>query len=291
MKAPILDEELMNKIHYIQKKEITHYHIYLRLSKSVAEKSNREILEKIANDEKRHCEFWKNFTNCVCGPNHLEVFFYYFIARIFGLTFGIKLMERSKEESHIEYEQISKYIPDAKKLVEDAEEQELILISMISEDKLKYVGSVILGLSDAVVELTGALAGFTLALQDTKLVALTGMITGISAALSMAASEYLATKTENKDKRPLKAAIYTGVTYLATVSILVAPFLFLEKIFLSLSISIFSALVIISIFTFYISVAQEKSFRHRFTEMSVISLGVATISFTLGYAARVMMGF
>ena len=36
--------------------------------------------------------------------------------------------------------------------------------------------------------------GFTLALSDSKLIALTGSITGIAAALSMASSEYLSTK-------------------------------------------------------------------------------------------------
>jgi VIT1/CCC1 family predicted Fe2+/Mn2+ transporter len=57
---------------------------------------------------------------------------------------------------------------------------------MIEEERLEYVGAMILGLNDALVELSGSLAGFTLALQDSKLVAMVGMITGIAAALSMA---------------------------------------------------------------------------------------------------------
>ena len=50
------------------------------------------------------------------------------------------------------------------------------------------MGSVVLGLNDELVEFTGALAGFTLALSDHRLIALTGSITGIAAALSMASS-------------------------------------------------------------------------------------------------------
>lgn len=62
--------------------------------------------------------------------------------------------------------------------------------------RLSYMSSVVLGLNDALVEFTGALAGFTLALNEPRLVALTGSITGVAAALSMAASEYLSTKSD-----------------------------------------------------------------------------------------------
>jgi VIT1/CCC1 family predicted Fe2+/Mn2+ transporter len=46
------------------------------------------------------------------------------------------------------------------------------------------------------VELTGALSGLTLAFRNTRLIAMAGLITGIAASLSMAGSEYLATKSE-----------------------------------------------------------------------------------------------
>ncbi len=97
-------------------------------------------------------------------------------------------------------------------MARDEQHHEEKLIEMIDEERLQYMGSVVLGLNDALVEFTGALAGFTLALNDTKLIALTGSITGIAAALSMASSEYLSTKSEKThNKRPVKAAIYTGI--------------------------------------------------------------------------------
>jgi VIT1/CCC1 family predicted Fe2+/Mn2+ transporter len=51
------------------------------------------------------------------------------------------------------------------------------------------------------------------------LIALSGLITGISASVSMAASEYLSTRSEQTDKDPLRAAIYTGLTYIITVAL------------------------------------------------------------------------
>ena len=92
-----------------------------------------------------------------------------------------------------------------------------------------------LGVIGALIELTGALAGLTLALRNTQLIALTGSITGIAAALSMAASEYLSTKAEGGSQQPLKAAFYTGMTYVVTVVLLIAPYLLLPNYFVSLA--------------------------------------------------------
>lgn len=60
---------------------------------------------------------------------------------------------------------------------------------LLDEERLRYTGSTVLGLNDALMELTGVLAGLTLALRDTKLIVLTGAITGIAAVLSMGVSE------------------------------------------------------------------------------------------------------
>ena len=153
------------------------------------------------------------------------------------------------------------------------------------------MGSVVLGLNDALVEFTGALAGFTLALSDSKLIALTGSITGIAAALSMASSEYLSTKSEGGDgKRPVKASIYTGIAYIFTVIALVAPFIFISNVLVALGVMLVSALLIIALFNYYYSVARSESFRKRFTEMAVLSFSVAALSFLIGYALKVFTG-
>jgi VIT1/CCC1 family predicted Fe2+/Mn2+ transporter len=147
-----------------------------------------------------------------------------------------------------------------------------------------------LGLSDALVELTGALAGLTLALQDTRLIALTGSITGIAAALSMGASEYLSTKAEETDKSPVRASIYTGGTYLVTVLLLILPYLFLTNYYLCLGCTLTGAVIIIALFNYYISVAKDEPFRKRFLEMTGLSLGVAAFSFLIGFLLRTFLG-
>ncbi|NMC54269.1 MAG: rubrerythrin family protein, partial [Chloroflexi bacterium] len=175
-------------------------------------------------------------------------------------------------------------------VMEEEEVHEEELMDMLDEESLKYAGSVVLGLNDALVELTGALAGFSFAFQKTNLIALAGLITGISASFSMAASEYLSQKSEEGDQDPVKSAIYTGVAYIFTVLILVLPYFLFQNYLVSLAFTVFNALVIIAVFNYYISVAKGYSFKRRFTEMAVISVGVAAFSFLVGVIVRNVTG-
>ena len=165
----------------------------------------------------------------------------------------------------------------------------VVYIDMIDEERLRYVGSMVLGLNDALVELTGALAGLTLALQNTRLVAMTGLITGVAGSLSMAASEYLSTKSEGGVKEPFRASVYTGFAYVLTVIFLILPYLLLIDLYSCLGLTILNAVVVIFIFTFYISVSRDLSFRKRFLEMALISLGVAVLTFAIGFIIRIFL--
>jgi VIT1/CCC1 family predicted Fe2+/Mn2+ transporter len=278
-----LDKKTRDIILTSQKNEITEHIIYSKLSQAVKDKQNKEILKQISDDEKRHYGFWKKYTNKDVKPNKLKIWWYYLISRIFGITFGIKLMERGEEDAQVIYGKISEQVPSAEQIVHDEDVHEQKLVNMIDEERLKYISSIVLGLNDALVELTGALAGFTLALQNTNLIGVTGLITGIAASLSMGASEYLSTKSEETEKSPAKAALYTTVAYVLTVILLIFPYLILTNVYLCLGLALIDAIVVILIFTFYVSVAKEIEFKKRFLEMALISLGIAGLSFVIGY--------
>lgn len=213
-----------------------------------------------------------------------------FLSRIFGLTFTIKLLERKERYAQEIYEDIARKLPKANWVINDEKEHEERLIGIIKEEKLEYTGSMILGLNDALVELTGTLAGLTFAFQNSKIVGLAGLITGIAASLSMASSEYLSKKSEISNKSPFKASIYTGATYMLTVSLLIFPFFIFNQAFLSLGITLFNAVMVILVFTYFLSVVRELPFRRRFLEMASISLGVAGASFAIGMALRFLLG-
>jgi VIT1/CCC1 family predicted Fe2+/Mn2+ transporter len=283
---PAIDQPTRKKVLTFQKNEITEYYIYAKLSRIVKSKHNQEVLANISKDELRHYGIWKGFTGTEVKPARLKIWWYVLIARIFGVTFGIKLMEAGEEGAQEAYEAVSQVIPEAMKIRDEEESHEKELIAMIDEERLKYIGSVVLGLNDALVELTGTLAGLTFALQNARLVGVAGLITGIAASLSMAASEYLSTKAEGEGKNPLKASIYTGGAYVLAVTVLIVPFLLLGNPFMSLGIALIGAILLILVFTFYFSVVREVSFKKRFAEMVAISLGVAGLSFLIGLAVR-----
>jgi len=196
------------------------------------------------------------------------------------------LLEKGEDMAQAAYGRIRQVAPQVEKIIADEGRHENELIDLVDEDRLKYASSVVLGLNDALVELTGALVGFTLALQNTRLVALVGLITGIAASLSMAASEYLSTKQEDTQKDPLKASLITGGAYVLTVTLLILPYLLLDNLSVCLGLVLITAVTIIFIFTYYISVAKGLNFKKRFLEMAGISLGVAAINFLIGLVIR-----
>lgn len=152
----------------------------------------------------------------------------------------------------------------------------------------KYSGAIVLGLNDALVEMTGALAGLTFALKDPKIIAITGLITGLAASLSMAASEYLSVredsieKTKSNKKSSLKKAFYTGVTYMLAVLVLISPYILLDNVYLSLIITLLLALCLIALYTLTISKENKIPPWKRFVQMAAITLAISIISFLVG---------
>ena len=285
-----LSPSLQKRLATIQRGEITGHHIYKRIATFLPDENNRRVIERLAASELGHYHIWKKYTQQDVSPNWPLVWLYGLVARVLGFTFAIKLMEQGEEKAQLAYAELARTIPEAAIILAEEEVHEQELLGMLDEERLHYIGSVVLGLNDALVELTGALAGLTLAFQNTQLIALSGLITGISASVSMAASEYLSTRSEQTDKNPVRAAIYTGLTYIITVALLILPYLILDNYLVCLAISLTTAVAIIAVFNYYIAVARDESFRRRFTEMAGVSLAVALFSFVIGYVIRQWLG-
>jgi VIT1/CCC1 family predicted Fe2+/Mn2+ transporter len=273
-----------------QQGEITEHRIYLAFAERAREPGNRKTLGDIGRVELAHYRFFHGLTGADLRPGILRVAFYLLVHRIFGITFAIKFMERGEKKAQRVYREISPAVPGLAEVIRDEEEHEKALIGLIDERRLRYTGSIVLGLNDALVELTGTLAGLTLALQDTRVIAMAGLITGIAAALSMGSAEYLSTKSEAGERNPFQAATYTFIAYIITVVFLVAPYLVFPSFLLALGVTIGNAIIVIIVFSFYISVTRDLEFRGRFLEMAGLSLGVAALSFLMGILVRVLLG-
>lgn len=275
----------------MQQDEITDHVTYKAIARKIKNPENKKILEKIAAEEKKHYEILKRYTNRSLKPEPLKMWWRTLMASILGFTFTIKLMESSEAIAQHNYSDLIKEVPEAEIIVAEEEEHEEKLINMLNEERLQYVGSMVLGLNDALVELTGTLAGLSFALQNTRIIALSGLITGISATLSMASSEFLSAKSEgNKDA--LKSSFYTGIAYLITVVMLILPYLLLppQKYMLALFTMLITVVAIIAAFNYYIAVAKDLPFKRRFLEMATISLSVAVLSFVVGLIVKNALG-
>jgi VIT1/CCC1 family predicted Fe2+/Mn2+ transporter len=272
----------------MQQGEITEHHIYKKIAATQKDTHNREVLTRIAQDELGHYGIWKRYTHQDVAPNTPRIWFYYLVARVFGITFAIKLMEGVEKRAQSYDKALIDTIPEIQTILTNEEIHERELIALVDEDRLKYMGSVVLGLNDALVEFVGMLAGLTFALQNSQIIAVAGLITGVAASLSMGSSEYLSQKSEGA-ANPKKAALYTSIAYIATVALLILPFLVLASPYFALVFTLLVAGMVIFLFTFYISVAGNFPFWRRFAEMLAISFGIAAISFGIGMIIRTVL--
>ncbi len=274
-----------------QQNEIDEHHIYKRLAQLQKSEHNKKILNEIAEDELRHYKFWVKITKKELAPRNWWVLYYTTMARLFGLSFALKLMERGEEGAEEFYLQTAKEIPEAKKIYEDEVRHEKMLLNMLKDEKLEYAGAVVLGMNDALVELTGTLTGVALAFNNAKYVGITGVIMGIAASLSMAGSAYLEAR-ENADKgiNPKKYAFYTGFSYILTTILVVLPFFLLDSAKMALVAMFGAAALVIVVYNYYIAVARDEDFGKRVGEMFAITFGVSLISFIIGYLVNRYLG-
>lgn len=289
MKHSVSREQLLDA----QRNEASEYETYSWLASRVRDESNRAILERIAGEERRHYEVFKRLTGTDVGPRRSRVFWYRTLSRGLGLSFGLRLMERGERLTQSVYARLKEQYPQLADVLLDEQRHETEILGLIEEERIAYAGSVVLGLNDALVELTGALAGLTLALRNGQVIAMTGLITGVAASMSMAASAFLSSREEadrQEGRSPLKSAAYTGAAYITTVIVLILPYLLISSVFWALAVMMALSILVILSYNFYIATAKGTPLWRRFGTMAGISLAVAAVSFLFGMAARAIFG-
>lgn len=276
----------------VQQQELDGGALYEKIAGIARKERDREVLLSISRDEYRHAGIYRGYSGGAdLRPNRLKVLAYAVIARLFGYTFVLKLLEKGEDRGIAAFRESGMSCPEYEGIFQDENRHEAELMEMLDEERLHFTGEIVLGMNDALVELTGSLAGYTFAMQNTKVIAMAGLITGISATLSMAASGYLSARTGGS-KDALKSSLYTGVAYLVTIVLLILPYLlFPAQLYLgALGVTLLVAVAVIAGFNFYVSVTQDQPFRRGFLVMAAISLGVAAISFGVGIIVKNVLG-
>lgn len=147
--------------------------------------------------------------------------------------------------------------------------------------------AIILGMHDAIVSLTGLIAGLFFAFTDTNIIIISCIISSITASLSMGAANYLATKAK-ESKTALKSAFYTASAYMITCAFLILPFFVFTNRTTTLITTVLMAILII--FVFNKCCYHGKVFYKHFFEMLSICTMVSIVAFFIGETAKEIFG-
>jgi len=267
--------------------EYSAHKIYSTLARNpLLPRNYREIFNKTSREEYRHYLFWKQYSkNCTVKNLWLKILLYNILTLLFGVTFVLKLLERSENKAVSEYSSLgeSTGIPlsNLKTIIEEELVHENTFVSSISESRVKYLGSIALGISDALVELTGIYAGSLGAFANPLVSGLTGLLAGLSASISMTIASYMQAKSSRLEK-PQIAALFTGLAYITVTLLLSLPYFILTSLLSAFTSMILIAVAISIYMAIYTAVLGEKSFKREAAETTGLLLGVSILLYVIG---------
>jgi VIT1/CCC1 family predicted Fe2+/Mn2+ transporter len=304
LRAPILfavGAELDRIANEQAREELFAHRLYTALAQRFPEGESRRMMSELARQERTHVDFWLSVTGeserSLRVPR-LKYALLVLASRFLGPAFTIRWLERGEDRAIASYKELltdgalsGEQADAVRKMLAEEEEHEQLLEQGIEDERRLYLGAAVLGLNDALVELTGGLTGLVSSIRDTKLIAFASLVVGVAAAMSMAASNFLSVDIgEASELKPGKAAAYTGTAYIFVVIALVLPFFLLSDRHVALAISWAAAVLVIAAFSYYSSVMQGARFLRRFATMLALGMGVAVISFFIGRALGAMIG-
>lgn len=195
------------------KTEIFDYILYQQLAKDEKDQKVREILQELANGEKSHSEFWKSVAESrgielenLNFSDKLKLFLLKIFKKIFGLPLTIKLAEMGEISDAEKYYQLSKeaeFNDTEKQKLLDIMNQELVHEQVLTQTQIhvERIRDAIYAISDGLIEVLAGVSGLDSVLNTPFLVALGGLIIGVSGMISMSIGAYLSSSSEEDIKK------------------------------------------------------------------------------------------
>jgi len=276
--------------------EYTDSKLYERLSKTVPSSSPfASVLMHLSDTEHKHYEFWRKY-----APQEepkldkVKLYWVLFLRRVLGLTFASRFLDRHESSVVKEYRALAGLIPESDKaafeeMVADEQEHEMEFAKKIESAAIRYISFIVLGLADALVEITGIHAGSLGVYNKTEYAGLAGVIAGAAASLAMASAAFAQAKQGFQGSARL-SALYTGISYFVTAIILASPYFLTPVPIIALFVSLSLAVIILALITYYSTVISGKPFARDFIEILLIMFGVTVALYVIGYVAGVRTG-
>ncbi len=271
--------------------ELTEHVIYGRLARMERNPANRAALERLSAQERTHYEFWKSLlpeaTAERIRPRTYATWGIPLLRVIFGVTFITKYLELHEKGAVAAYENIIGTIPEPhrarfREIIEDERTHERELIKELKERRVSYIGFIVLGLADAIVEITGVHAGFLGVTGSTLIAGIAGIIVGFAASISMGSASYLQAKQEPGNQSPLISGFATWISYFSSVVLLALPYFLIRVMIVAFAVSTSVGIALVAAFTFYGAVVFDRTFWREFGETVALMLGTALLTYLLG---------
>lgn len=292
--------------------------VYQYLAQREKNPQHHQELLRFARMEKEHAAFWeevlKKRGKSVSPP---KTFFIKWLFSFLKLFLGYRFVNRVMEVA--ENKTIKKYylLADHPGLTEEEQQRlrEIIQDEILHETYFgetregieENIRDIFLGLNDGLVEILCAVAGFSGLYNESRWIALSGLVVGLSGTLSMAIGTYISVKNQKDVKEmgffrmrvlkelfqtgtlppppgehPLRAGVLTGMFYLLATFIIIFPFFILSQPLVSLGISVLFAILVWGVSGIIIALSSGLTLGKKIGEMLLTGLGAAAITYTFG---------
>ena len=276
--------------------EYTDSTLYERLSRTVDESSPfADVLKQLSATEGKHSEFWSRYAPDEKPKlNRMKVLWILFLRRVLGLTFASRYLDRHELSVVKEYQEVAGMIPRDDKaafeeMVADEVQHEQEFAQKVESTAVRYISFVVLGLADALVEISGIHAGSLGIYNKTELAGLAGITAGAAASLAMASAAFAQAKQGFHGSARL-SALYTGVSYFVSAVLLATPYFLTASVIYALASSLVIAVAMLALTTYYSTVIANKPFARDFLEILGILLGATVALYFFGLAVHAETG-
>jgi len=277
--------------------ELIDHEIYLRLAKSALEKNPKfkETYQHLADIEYKHYELWKKYApNAEYKLSRITIYFVLLLRQVLGASFAIKYLERREHATIAKYKALESMIPMEDKaafeeMIHDEEEHEITFADQVQGSSVKYMSFIVLGLADALVEISGIHAGSLGICNRTELTGLAGIVAGAAASIAMASAAFAQAKQGFQGSASLSAA-YTGASYFIAAVILAVPYFLTSSNAYAIGASLTLAVVIIAATSYYNAVISTKGFKRDFAELTGIMFGATIALYVFGTVIGILTG-
>jgi VIT1/CCC1 family predicted Fe2+/Mn2+ transporter len=254
------------------------------------------VFEELSKTEYQHYEFWRKFSPSPAETkvSEVKVREVMLIEALLGATFAIKFLQRHEKSTHERYRSVAQFVPEQdrqafERILRDEEEHDRRLAEQVPSTVLRYMSFIVLGLADAIVEISGIHAGSLGIYSSTKLTGLAGVVAGAAASMSMASAAFAQAKQGFEGSAKI-SAMATGLSYFASAIFLAMPYFLTSNPVYAMGASLTVAFAVLTFASYYNSVISGANFRRDLAELAGTMFGASVALLLLGEGIRMYFG-